>query len=179
MLKSWNYSHISQVRGGLFRPLHRTISKVSLFFLTPSVLSRWHVTAVVLQLILLPCSLRAFWIFFPWTPHMTKCLQKALCALWVTPTLFAHTLLRAQPLSLAIPLLSHVSQSLFHSPVFPLCNPLSNISSYSQAWAFYPSYPTCHYSFLCPWNPQVREMFILKVKVLTGWDLDGNRTCAN
>lgn len=88
-------------------PLHRNICEVSLFFLTPPVLSRWHVTAVASQLILSHGSLRASSIPSPWTWRMTKRSQKALCALWVTPRPFFFlplTLHRARPpTSMSVP----------------------------------------------------------------------------
>lgn len=74
----WITAVFSQVRGGLFGPLHRNISKVSIFFLTPSVLSRWHVTAVASQLILSPQSLRAFCRPFPWTHNIWQNARKKL-----------------------------------------------------------------------------------------------------
>lgn len=92
------------------------------YFLWVSVLSRWHVTAVVSQLILSPSSLRAFSKAFPWTHSIWQNACKKLYApSELYPSFFPLSLspITKMPLYLAISsVISFVSQPLFSSPIF-------------------------------------------------------------
>lgn len=162
----------SPVQGGLFGPLHRNISKVSPFFLTPLKVTCDSCRITAHPVTLLPKSFLDR--LSPDTTHDKMLAKSFMCPLSHTHryllSLFSQSSAAKSSYLICLPV---------HFPVFPLCNPPSNISSYSRAWALYPSHPSCHYSFSRPWNPPVREIFILKAKVLTEWDLDGNRTGAN
>lgn len=137
-------------RGGI----HRNITKMFFFLLlTLAVLWKWHVTAVVLQLISWltspPCSERALWLSSPCMPHTAKCLQKALSALQVTPQLFGHSVTKKNKQKKPQTVCRHLLFTLFQVPFSSFVNPPRMIIIWSLSSL---SFSSCRYiPFLCPW----------------------------